>query len=114
MRPLAGVVVDSDGRALLIALESGLTVQIQKRAGFGIGSKCWVSYDYTKQAVRHIYADDPTLGVKQDTTEDLETDGEHGDHTDIVESNGAGCSGALSPCSEGWEFWNSGSGVLSP
>lgn len=106
--------MDSDGRALLVALESGLTVQIQKRAGFGIGSKCWVSYDYTKQAVRHIYADDPTLGVKQDTTEDLETDGEHGDHTDIVESNGAGCSGALSPCSEGWEFWNSGSGVLSP
>lgn len=106
--------MDSDRRTLLIALESGVAVQIQKRAGFGIGSKCWVSYDFTKQAVRHIYADDPTLGVKQDTTEDLETDGEHGDHTSIAETNGAGYSGDLSPCSEGWEFWNSDSGVLFP
>lgn len=106
--------MNSGSLTLDVSLESGDTIQIQKRAGYRVGSKCWVTYDYTKQAVRHIYADDPTLEMSQDTTEDVEPDGDDGDDSDVVESDCTGDSGALSPCSEGWEFWDSGSGVLFP
>jgi len=108
--------VDSGAQTLDVSLESGTTIQIQKRAGYRIGTKCWVTYDFTKQAVRHIYADDPTLAVKQDTTEHIEPDGDDESDGDIdaIEAKGVCGFGDLSPCSEGWEFWDSGSGVLSP
>lgn len=112
MRPIAGVVVDSTRRELVIELENGALVSAKQRKGFKLGTKCWISYDFTIGEVRQIYKDDPQRELKQDTTEEV-TKAEHGVIEDAPEESDED-SGDLSPCSDvsGWEFWSSDSGVL--
>lgn len=112
MRPLAGVVTGCKGQTLTIELESGLTVNVARQAGIGYGSRCWVGYDFTKRKVTSVHKYAPDAEVEEDTTQDIETDGEHGDDDATDEAPNEEDSGALRPCSDEWEFWRSDSGVL--
>jgi len=107
---MAGVVTDVSTSILVIQLEAGTYVETKKREGFKLGSKCWVSYDFGRGEVRHLYKDDPMLRSKQDTTEDVKLEKADGEHSDLIETDSG--SGALPLCSDGWEFWDPDSGVL--
>jgi len=110
MRTMAGVVTDVSTKTLVIQLEAGTYVETQKRKGFKLGTKCWVSYDFGRGEIRHLYKDDPMLRSKQDTTKDIKLEKADGEHGDITETNSD--SEALPLCSDGWEFWDSDSGIL--
>lgn len=72
MRPLAGVVLGLYRQTLTIELESGLIIETHKQQNLYIGDKCWVAYDFTRNAVRQVYRDNPDLELMQDTTEEIE------------------------------------------
>ena len=106
------MVTGREGQALLIELESGLTVKVARQAGIGYGTRVWVGYDFTRRKVTHIAAYVDDAEIAEDTSDPVETDGEHGDNDDTDEQPIEEDSGALRPCSDAWEFWDSDSGVL--
>lgn len=112
MRPLAGVVTGREGQTLVIELESGLTVRAPKKEGLKFGTRVWVGYDFTRRKVTSIDAYQPDAEIVEDDTIPVEPEGEHGDDDDTDEQPVLEDSGALPPCSDLWEFWDSDSGVL--
>lgn len=110
MRPIAGVVTNTNKTTTTIQLETGMNIVAKIRKDLKIGAKCWVSYDHSRGKVLYLFKDDPTLRLRQDTTEPMKTKCQNGENSDLTESSSD--SGALSLCSDGWEFWDSNSGVL--
>lgn len=112
MRPLCGVIVDVKRSTIVVKLETGVTIHARKNTGHGIGTRVWVSYDFTKNKVAKLYKYNPNLEIEEDKTEEVELAKSEGEDEDIVETTGYDDSGALPPDSDGWEFWNSDSGIL--
>lgn len=114
MRPINGVVVDIKGPVLVIKLESGLIIRTQKTTGYGIGTRCRVSYDFTTNKVVKLYEYKTEIEEEDHTKEIVVEDIEAGEDSDVVETIGL-CdsdSEALPPDSGDWEFWSSDSGIL--
>ncbi len=109
MRPVKGVVTGVRGPALVIKLESGITIRVPKVPGLNVGKPVLVSYDFTRDKVKKVLLEEkyaPILEVNVDEPEPLVEMGEN-DDSDILGS------GALPLSVEGcWQFWDLDSGIL--
>jgi len=107
MRPVRGIVTGQKGPTLVIRLESGKTIHIQKKPGLRIGKPVLVFYDFTEAKVRDV-----KLEVEVKNQRNLEiTTVEPEPEMPIEEMYDIDTlildSGALPPVCEGyWEFYN--------
>lgn len=118
MRPLAGVVTARSKKSLSVQVETGVHIEMSAAkvdiSRFKVGDKCWISYDFSRNEVSKIFADEPTLEEVQDTTEETVVEGEVGVETEVEEEDleEVEASEDLLPPSDEWGFWDPDSGIL--